>query len=296
MKRLVLIISFAVAGISTLYGQTGSQKLSLTVTTGYARQDLKWSIAGNLAGESPNIYSELQWKKIGGQSVAAALEWNIWKKLLLMADYSHTFINTGTVADNDYNGDNRTNVIYNELFNADKGYLGDWSIGTGYKLIGKNRFYLNVYAGYGVSTQSLYILDRTGNFPDLNSTYKANWKGPFVKTAVEFDLTSKFLVSMAFTYNQVNYNATADWNLIQTFQHPVSYRHTAKGFGIDGDLRLKYALYKNMAVQAGGGYYLWQTGNGIDELFLSNGKTNTTQLNKVDRTGYSFTAGMTFTF
>ncbi|MDB5126867.1 hypothetical protein [Mucilaginibacter sp.] len=296
MKRLLFIILLTVAGTSALYGQTGSQKLSLTVTTGYAQQDLKWSIAGNLAGESPNIYSELQWKKTGGQPVAAALEWNVWDKLSLMADYSHTFISTGTVTDNDYNGDNRTNRTYNELFNADKGHLRDWSIGTGYKLIDKNRFYLNAYAGYGVSTQSLYILDRTGNFPDLNSTYKANWKGPFVKTAAGFGINNKLKLSAALTYNQVNYNAAADWNLIQNFQHPVSYRHIAKGFGINWDLRLKYTLYKHLAVQADGCYYLWQTGKGMDELFLSNGETNETQLNKVDRTGYSFTAGMTFTF
>jgi hypothetical protein len=282
------------ACIKLVYGQTRPQKLSISLGTGYARQDLKWSIAGNLAGESPNVYSELQWKKIGGQSAAAVLEWNVWGRLFFAGDYAHVFIHTGSVTDNDYNGDNRTDMSYNERFNADKGYLRDWKAAAGYKLINNSKFSLNAYIGYGISTQSLYILDRTGNFPDLNSTYKANWKGPFVKAASELSMNYRLSILADLTYNQVNYNTTADWNLIQTFQHPVSYRHTAKGFGIDGDLYIKYKLCKNIAIQAGSGCYMWQTGKGIDELFLNNGKSDKTQLNKVERNGFRLTAGIVY--
>ncbi len=277
------------------YGQAKPQKLSLSLTTGYSQQDLKWSIAGNIAGKNPNVYSELQWTKVGGQSVAAALDWNIWGKLLLAANYSHVYIRSGTVTDNDYNGDNRTNMVYNQRFNADKGYSRDWSASAGYKLIENAKFNLSANAGYGISTQSLYILDRTGNFPDLNSTYKANWKGPFIRASSTFGISNKFSLSTAITYNQVNHNAIADWNLIQTFQHPVSYRHTANGFGIDGELRLRYTLYENIALQADGGYYTWQTGKGIDELFLNSGEIDKTQLNIVERNGYRLTIGLLIT-
>ncbi|RYU91993.1 hypothetical protein EWM62_00705 [Mucilaginibacter terrigena] len=135
-------------------------------------------------------------------------------------------------------------------------------------------------------------MDRTGNFPDLNSTYKATWKGPFVKASVGLGVTDRLKITGNLKYNQANYSSIADWNLIQTFQHPVSYRHTAKGFGIDGDLKLVYAICKNIAIQAGGGYYSWQTGNGIDELYLSAGGSDKTQLNKVERNGYRISAGV----
>ncbi|MET3979628.1 hypothetical protein ABIB62_002214 [Mucilaginibacter sp. UYP25] len=295
MRRSFFTGLFAVTCISTVFAQNIPRKISLSLTTGYAQQNLKWSIAGNLAGESPNVYSELQWKKVAGKTFTAALQWNYWGKLLLDARYSHVFVHSGTVTDNDYNGENRTDVVYNERFNADKGYSRDWSAAAGYQLINKSRFNLNAYAGYGISTQSFYILDRTGNFPDLNSTYKANWKGPFGRAESAFGITNKLKVSLAATYNQVSYNAAADWNLIQTFQHPVSYRHTAKGFGIDGELFLAYRLFKNITIQAGGNYYTWQTGKGIDELFFNSGESNKTQLNKVERNGYQISMGITLT-
>ncbi|RYU91992.1 hypothetical protein EWM62_00700 [Mucilaginibacter terrigena] len=135
--RRSLLTCLAIITAAGLYAQTTPEKLSLSLVTGYERQDLKWSIAGNLAGENPNVYSELQWKKVGGLSVAAALEWNVWNRVLLTADYANVFIKSGTVSDNDYNGDNRTNMVYDELFNADKGYLRDWGAGGGYIIINK---------------------------------------------------------------------------------------------------------------------------------------------------------------
>ncbi|MBB5394157.1 hypothetical protein [Mucilaginibacter sp. AK015] len=291
MKKILFTCFLTFAAIGG-YAQTAPRKLSLNVTTGYGQQDLKWSIAGNLAGQNPNIYSELQWKKVGGVLLTATGEWNVWKRFMLTAGYANVFTTSGTVRDNDYNGDNRTNMVYDDLFDADKGYLRDWSIGAGYVLINKSRFTLNGYAGYNVSTQSLYILDRTGNISDLNSTYKASWKGPFVRAIGSLTISSKLNVNAGLQYNQANYSAAADWNLIQTFQHPVSYRHAANGFGIDGDLKLVYKLCDKLAIQAGGGYYNWQTGNGIDELFLSAGGSNKTQLNKAEREGYRLSAGV----
>lgn len=264
--------------------------------TGYEMQDLGWSIAGNIAGGNPNIYSELKWKKVGGGYVSAALQWNVWNKILLTADYSRSFIRSGTVSDNDYSGDNRTNPVYNEIFDADKGYTQVWSAGAGYVLISGNNFSLIPYVGYGISRQSLHLLDQTGNLPDLNSTYETDWKGPFVRANAILLLTDKFKLIANFTYNQVNYNAKANWNLIQTFQHPVSYRHNAKGFGIDGLAALSYDLTSNLTIQAGGGYFTWQTGKGVDELFLSSGGSDKTQLNGVDRKGYKLFGGLVLSY
>ena len=279
-----------------LAAQPNAPKLAIGLSTGMVRQDFKWSIAGNLAGESPNVFSELHWEKLGGQSMSTTLIWNVWDRLLLAGDYAHVFIRSGMVTDQDYSGDNRSGMVYNERFNADKGSTSNWSAGAGYKLINDRTFNLHAFAGYRINNQSLFIFDRTGNFSDLNSTYTAKWKGPFIKGMAAIELARKIHLSASLTYNQVNYHATSNWNLVQSFQHPVSYRHTAKGFGLVGDLGLKYNAYKHIAVQVSGGYFTWQTGKGLDELYLISGEINKTQLNKVELNGYQATAGLVFEF
>jgi hypothetical protein len=279
-----------------LHAQSLQKKLQLDLSTGYQREDLKWSIAGNLDGQNPNIYSELQWKKVGGQSIAAALQWNFWNKLMLMGAYQRVSIKSGTVRDNDYSGDNRTNPAYDQLFDADKGFTRDIAIGLGYKLIDNETFSLTPYAGYSASKQSLHLLDRNGQYADLNSTYDTDWKGPFIKATAALKLAKKLTQQGDLTYIQSNYNSKADWNLIPTFQHPVSYRHTAKGYGIDAGAAVAYSITKNIAVNLGGGYFTWQTGEGIDELFLSSGGSDKTQLNGVDRKGYKLSVGLVLNY
>ncbi len=43
-------------------------------------------------------------------------------------------------------------------------------------------------------------------------------------------------------YDQAVYRATADWNLIQNFSHPVSFTHHADGFGVEGQMGVEYAI------------------------------------------------------
>lgn len=282
------------AGI--LQAQPLQKKLQLDLATGYERQNLDWSIAGNLNGQSPNIYSELQWKKVGGQSVSAAFQWNFWNKLALAGAYSRAFIKSGTVTDNDYNGDNRTDRVYDQTFDADKGHSKAWSAGLGYILVNNERFSFTPYVGYGTNQQELHLLDRSGQFADLNSTYETDWKGPFIKATGSARLLRDLKLVANVTYNQADYKATADWNLIPTFQHPVSYRHTAKGYGLDANASVVYAINQKLGVNLGGGYFTWQTGKGVDELYLSSGGSDKTQLNGVSRTGYRFFAGLTLSF
>ncbi|TFF40089.1 hypothetical protein [Mucilaginibacter psychrotolerans] len=296
MKKQLIALMYALACAGVLHAQSQPDKLQLSISTGYQREDFKWSIAGNQDGQNPNIYSELQWKKLGGQSVAASLQWNFWGRLLLTGGYERTAIQSGTVRDNDYNGDNRSNPAYNQLFYADKGFTRAIIAGLGYKLINTDVFSLTPYAGYRAGKQSLHLYDRSGQFADLNSTYDTDWKGPFVKALAQLRLTKKLSTSASVTYTQADYKAKADWNLIPSFQHPVSYRHTAKGYGLDAGAGLQYAITKNIDVVFGAGYFTWQTGKGVDELYLTSGQTEKTQLNGVDRKGYKISAGVMLGF
>jgi opacity protein-like surface antigen len=292
MRRFFVTCLCVFISTALLQAQSLQKKLQLGLSAGYQREDLKWSIAGNIDGQNPNIYSELQWKKVGGQSIAASMQWNFWNKLMLLGEYLRVSIKSGTVRDNDYNGDNRTSPAYDQLFNADKGFTREFALGAGYMLINTENFSFIPYAGYSASKQSLFLLDRSGQYPDLNSTYNTDWEGPFIKAVADLKLAKKLTLQTNLTYTQASYNSKADWNLIPSFQHPVSYRHTAKGYGIDAGAGLQYAVTKNIGINFGGSYFTWQTGEGIDELFLASGGSDKTQLNGVNRRGYKLWAGL----
>jgi hypothetical protein len=274
------------------YAQDIEKKAQLSFSAGRQQEDFNWSIAGNSNGTSPNVLSELKWKNVTGQNYSALLLWNAWGKISFIADYSYVNVRSGAVNDMDYNGDNRTGPVYTGNFSDNKGHTGSWSVGAGYTLFNNLLFSLIPYAGYGVNDQYLYLADLTGQTPGLNSSYQANWKGPFVRVISSLKIYRRLKFTADVTYNQANYNSQGDWDLIDEFQHPVSYRQVAKGYGINANARLACNITHNIAVSIGYGYFNWQTGNGDDTLYLSSGGVDKTRLNGVSRNGYRLVGGV----
>lgn len=295
MKKFTgFCLLWLMTGIRVSYAQSGSNKFQFDITDGYQRENFHWSIAGNSNGQNPNVFSELRWTKLGGQSIAAALQWNVYQRFNVYADYTRQFITSGTVNDSDYSNDNRTGNTYNETFDSGKGNIQGWELGAGYQLVNNNWLYLIPYAGYGDNRQSLYLYDSDNRFPGLNSSYQTQWKGAFIKAIASFKLIKELKFNTDITYSQVSYNAQGNWNLITTFQHPVSYRHHANGYGLNTNGALVYAITNYIAIQAGGGYMHWQTGNGTDELYLKSGEVDKTQMNGAFRNGFRLFGGITF--
>ncbi|WP_413670535.1 hypothetical protein ACEN9X_11670 [Mucilaginibacter sp. Mucisp86] len=278
---------------NSLLAQSGGNKLQFDITDGYQRENFHWSIAGNSNGQNPNIFSELKWTKLAGQSIAASLQYNVYQRFKIYSDYTRQFITSGTVNDSDYSTDNRIGNTYNETFDAGKGHMQGWAIGAGYQLINNSWLKLTPYTGYGDNRQSLSLYDSDNRFPGLNSSYQTKWTGVFIKAIASIKLIEKLKFNADITYNQVSYNANGNWNLITTFQHPVSYRHHANGYGLNANGTAVYVITNHIAIQAGGGYLHWQTGNGTDELYLNSGEVDKTQMNGAFRDGFRVFGGIT---
>ncbi|WP_428328296.1 hypothetical protein [Mucilaginibacter sp.] len=292
LTKLSFFVLITLCYIRLGYAQGIENKLQLSLSTGRQQEDLRWSIAGNTNGQSPNVLSELKWKTVKGRNYNASAQWNAWHRFFVWADYSRLNVTSGKVNDMDYSGDNRTSPVYQQNFIDNKGYADAWHTGIGYAVINKYLLSLVPYIGYGISRQSLYILDGSGQFPGLNSSYQTNWKGPFIKVRSTYRLSHALKVTADVTYNQVNYNAQGNWNLINEFEHPVSYRHKAKGYGTDAGAKLIYSFNDYLGIHIGFGYFNWQTGNGNDQLYLNTGAIDKTQLNGVVRSGYQLNGGV----
>ena len=207
------------------------QRAQISLETGYQSMDFRWSIAGNMNGTGPNVYSELIWKQVKGPALNAAVQWKLGKRLCLSGSYNHVFTQSGNVSDKDYQADNRTEETYQGNFSSGRGYSEYWSAAIGYTIVDNRLVSLVPFIGYGASDQSLYLLDDSPETGALNSSYKAHWYGPLVKVRSTLHLTGRLGVGLDVVYHQVDYRAKADWNLIETFQHPVSFSHTARIWG-----------------------------------------------------------------
>lgn len=292
MKKFIVVCFVFTLGVSLLHAQSVENKLQVDVNTGYQQENFHWSIAGNISGQNPNVLSELKWMKVGGQNAAASVNYNVYKRFVVYGDYSRQFISTGTVNDSDYGGDNRTNRTYNKTFNANKGSTSFWHLGVGYIIFNNRRVSLTPYIGYAQSKENLRLLGTPDSNPDLNSSYAPYWKGGFLKVKSTIKIINKLAFKADVAYNQVSYTSNGNWNLITSFQHPVSYHHNANGYGITAGGKLSYAISNHIAVQIGGGYFTWQTGNGTDQLYLNSGQVDKTQLNEVVRNGFEVSGGL----
>jgi hypothetical protein len=214
------------------------------------------------------------------------VRYNFFHHWLLEGEYEHTFYLSGKAADTDYGSNDRTNSVYAQQFNANKGGAGRWLAGLAYYLSVTNTFSVTPSAGYGQFHQALYLVGNTPPVTELNSSYKTTWRGPYGQLLCATGLTKKLSLNTGFRYNQVRYKASANWNLIREFNHPESFRHTANGYGINIHTALLYRASQMHSIGITGSYSQWQTGRGIDELYLASGELEQTQLNEVRSTSW----------
>jgi hypothetical protein len=270
-------------------GQHAGQ-VGIGLNTGYQRESFNWSIAGNLQGKSPNVFSELVWKDLRSISSALEVRWSVWNRFMLQAGFSRSFIVSGRVTDTDFSGDNRTSPTFHAVLKSNRGNTGKWSGGLGYRFTGDERYTIIPYAGYAIHGQSLFLHDDAA----LNSTYKTEWKGPYARLETTLFLTKKIYAQSVFAYYQVNYEAKANWNLVESFQHPVSFKHQARGYGLEGEVRFGVRLGARFTVCAIASTFRWSTGAGTDILYLQTGDIVKTKLNNADHTGSGIKLGVTY--
>lgn len=289
-RGLLLLVSVCITN-----GLMAQQKLSLYVAPGYQVANSRWSIAGNSNGANPNIYSELIWKNLQCANVQAGIGYQ-YKQWGVRFNYNGSFIQSGDVTDTDYGADNRRQPVYEGVFQDDKGYLLniDAAITYTFHLHGVD---LTPMLGYVLSKQNLYVLPKQASDPaNLRSTYNAKWQGLLTGVEAVFPLGKRFALTPSLYYYQLHYTADANWNLITQFQHPRSFAHKANGYALKPALRLDYKLHSYLSIFLKGDYAYWNTGKGTDELFLTSGQVDYTQMNGARHQEGGVALGVAFSF
>lgn len=263
-----------------------SKKLSVTGSFGYTSEDLDWSIAGNLSGQAPNVYSELIWKDLQGPAFQLNVEWDVWRKFFLETELYRFQIISGVASDTDYHFDNRINPSFQANLKSDEGKMQSISAGLGFRFLDSKKYAITSVVGYRNERQFLTLLDYNEDAVEkINSSYNTRWNGPFISLRPSVNLSKKLKLKALVTYHQLEYMATADWNLIEQFNRPVSFRHIAKGYRFDQGLELFFSLNAYMSFGLSAMIFQSSTGTGIDELYLKDGTVLKTRFNGANRRG-----------
>lgn len=295
---LVLALLLVVTTATKAQECAGNKKFRVGLVSGYAREDFRWSIGGKTDQSGyVNILSELKWKRLSGIAFGFDAGYNFYKDFVLRTSFSGVMLTSGNVSDTDYGKDNRRDTLFHGRFRSDKGSTYGVDLAVGYKLKLRKKGCFLPLLGYGINLQSLYILGDPGNFiGTLRSTYQARWNGLMAGYTIEMPVYGNLSIRHQFFYHHVNYAAKANWNLIEDFKHPVSFKHKAKGYGLTPGITLMYSVNKRINVCMGGRYDYWITGKGTDILYRSDGTIDITQFNGAIRNRLTASAGVMLRF
>jgi hypothetical protein len=291
-------------------------EIEFVVTGGYRVDDLDWNIAGDINGNNPNIISELTWDDLESYQVKfqGSLVWP--GRIALRGSVNYGWIFNGKNQDSDYWGDDRTLEFSRSNNSTDDDNVWDASLAAGYPYrFGRTVIgIITPLVGYSHHEQQLNITDGyqtiatpgetppVGPFGGLDSSYDTEWQGPWIGLDLRFKAAEiktfahRLETYFTYEYHWADFEATANWNLIDEFRHPKSYKHRTDGHGFVIGTGFNCVLDQSWALNFSLDYQDWSTDNGTIEFFLADGATSKQQLNEVNWTSYALMMGFSLRF
>ena len=289
---------------------------SIEIEAGYAYRQgrFDWNIAGDLQGNNPDVLSELTWKDLLIHEFFLDMRASLRNAFYLKGFIHFGMIVDGKNRDSDFAADSREMEFSRSNNDADQGNTLDGLFGAGYRLrCFSESLSLIPLAGYSYHRQHLTMTDgyqtitwsngpSLGPFGGLDSTYDAEWRGPWIglDLILETEKFAKALKPVSFhagwAYHWASYHAEADWNLRDDFMHPKSFEHDADGLGMVFSLGIRIDMNDWSSLRLGYENEAWSTEAGIDRVFLASGAIVKTRLNEVNWNSEVYRLGFLFRF
>ncbi|MEM6643866.1 MAG: hypothetical protein AAF616_12875 [Bacteroidota bacterium] len=274
------------------YGLCAQLSTEIRLEAGRQTTNFDWSIAGNVAGVNPNILSELIWKDLTGISGKLYAQMALNDKWLIRSNISYTSYITGQVEDTDYAADNRQDITFFGKFDAANSREVEFSFAGGYHFNLAKNIDLSTSIGF-IKSWSLFTIQE--DVSDLDSWYDAQWYGALVESRLSYSL-NRWAFFVNCQYEQLRYFAEANWNLRDDFAQPISFDHTAKGYGYRISFQAAYTLSTSMAVFATFETMNRNSGKGVEHLYFSDGRLMKTQVNGIHHTRHYLGIGLKINF
>lgn len=268
---LLLLLFLVVPWPAFAEGEQSSASLSL----GYRLDALDWNIGGGSA--DPNILSELEWRDMDIVQLKGELTSTNATGIYFRGFADYGWVRDGVNQDSDYAGDNRTLEFSRSFSDVDGSRVMDMSGGLGHTFFAgeSDQYRIIPIVGYSYHAQqmnmsnAIQVVPATGPFAGQNSSYDAEWYGPWLGADVLLDLQEKGTAFVRLEGHWVDYYARANWNLRDDFAHPVSFEHESNGRGWVLELgwnsapsRYRWTWGVTASLQS------WKANAGIDRTFV----------------------------
>lgn len=286
--------------------------INVGLETGFRSSELKWNIASDLSGTTtPNILSELKWENVYGYEVKPSISYvqkkGTLKGLRIDAEANKSIAFSGDNQDSDYLGNNRTGEFSRSNNSSDAGHSEGFSADIGYQFDFGNSRRQNVMNfailfGYAVQNQRFAIRDgfqtipSDGSFADLRSSYETEIKTPFIAAEFASSFSKSHYFKIRGQISRGTYDGVGNWNLRQTFQHPVSFKHEADGTGFAIGAKYGWEFHPNMQLTLASNYNYFKTDDGLDKTYFTNGNVSNIRFNEARYTSIDYLAGFDYEF
>lgn len=288
-------------------------RTEFTLSAGLRQDDLDWRIAGNSAGDSPNIRSELTWTSVDSYQMRLSNRTTIRDYLIFKGYLAYAWIDDGRLRDSDYDGDNRTDEYARSVSRTTGDQLWDLSIGFGYPFrVGS----VTVAPMIGGCVQKLtfrmtdgkQVIDSDGGaslgaLNGLNSTFSSRWQGFWLGVDLEYRTQNKpngrFPMAWGLflaCHPALNYHAEADWNLRSDLEHPKSFEQEADGSGLSIEGQWIIGIRPRWELSLAATYQQMHTRSGVHRFYYANRFTSSTRLNGVNWSSHSLLIGVVYHF
>lgn len=267
-----------------------------SIAAGYRQDNLNWSIAN--AGV--NVASEVSWRKTAISVVQLGMQFALPGRWFVRGSFDTGAVRSGMNQDSDYAGNDRTLEILRSD-NRSGGAVRDASLGVGHRFSMGGQ-YCAPLLGFSIHQQAMTMYDGVQSvpvsiaLPRLNSSYDAQWKGIWFGIDAGGAVSERVSWAANATYHRVDYLAEANWNLRNDLSHPLSFRHVAKGRGMELSGRVAYRVSRSLALNLDWRRQKWNTGTGYDETYFSYGAIGNYSLNSANWDSSTLLVGAAYRF
>jgi hypothetical protein len=302
-RRSLLLPALAAAAIAAFaVPASAGDNVVLRIAPFAGVERLSWNIAD--PSGTPDVLSELTWSDLVVAGIDAEAVFALDDRLQARARARAGWIVSGDNRDSDYLFDGRGGEYSRSDNDGSGGLAWDALVALGYRLGGAGGLSATPLLGFAVSQRRLRITDGhqsiseppsaqpVGSFRGLDNSYIATWLGPSLGLEIDYRVSARIAVNAEVDYRIGWYTASADWNLRDDFEHPVSFDHKAWTQDVrprvGTDLRLGDRSSLSLRVEG----LFAQAWPGVDRLYYAAGGLSTQRLNAVHWAGWGASAGL----
>jgi hypothetical protein len=253
----------------------------LRLDAGYRQDRGQWTISGG--EEGPNIISDLEWEDLEVYEVRISGEVPLGR-VMLEGSLAYGDMVDGSNRDSDYAFDNREGEFSRSTADTEGDTLDlEVSVVVPFRVT-ESGILLRPLLGYGLHVQNhtdtngVQVVDDPGleaalfgevsslgaedgflgPFEGLNSTYDAEWTGPFVGLHARIPVGPRGMLLARYQFYVIQYDADLYWNL-----RDLPFENEADGIGHSLRLTYQHPMTEHTLISVEGSYTAFETDEGI---------------------------------